>query len=137
MFWKKGVPRNFAELTGILFFKISENFMPEPCNFIKNETTPIQVFPCEFWEISKNTFSYRTPPVAASVTRYIFLLLNENDKFTQGSVASGLLFRSSYRNSSMKIDFLKNFSEFKGIHQCWSLFFNKVARFRHRIFRNL
>ena len=27
----------------------------------------VQVFSCEFWEISKNTFSYRTPPVAASV----------------------------------------------------------------------
>ena len=25
-----------------------------------------QVFPCEFCEISKKTFSYRTPPVAAS-----------------------------------------------------------------------
>ena len=26
-----------------------------------------QVFSCEFWEISKNTFSYKTPPVPASV----------------------------------------------------------------------
>ena len=26
------------------------------------------MFSCEFWEISKNTFFYRTPPVAASVT---------------------------------------------------------------------
>ena len=26
-----------------------------------------QVFSCEFCEISKNTFSYRTPPVAVSV----------------------------------------------------------------------
>ena len=24
------------------------------------------MFSCEFWKISKNTFSYRTPPVAAS-----------------------------------------------------------------------
>ena len=31
--------------------------MPEPqtCNFIKNEALA-QVFSCEFWEISKNTF---------------------------------------------------------------------------------
>ena len=35
------------------------------CNFIKKENLS-QVFSCEFWEISKNTFSYRTPPVAAS-----------------------------------------------------------------------
>ena len=27
----------------------------------------VQVFSCEFCEISKNTFSYRTPPLAASV----------------------------------------------------------------------
>ena len=35
------------------------------CNFIKKETLA-QVFSCEFCKISKNTFSYRTPPVAAS-----------------------------------------------------------------------
>ena len=33
---------------------------PEACNFIKKETLA-QVFSCEFCEISKNTFSYRTP----------------------------------------------------------------------------
>ena len=35
------------------------------CNFIKKETLA-QVFSCEFSEISKNTFFYRTPLVAAS-----------------------------------------------------------------------
>ena len=34
---------------------------------IKKETLP-QVLSCEFCEISKNTFSYRTPPVAVSET---------------------------------------------------------------------
>ena len=34
------------------------------CNFIKKETLT-QVFSSEFWEISKNTFFYRTPPMAA------------------------------------------------------------------------
>ena len=38
----------------------------EACNFIKKETLT-QVFSCEFCEISKNTFLYRTPLVAASV----------------------------------------------------------------------
>ena len=37
--------------------------------FFKKETLA-QVFPCEFREISKKTFSYRTPPVAASVDLY-------------------------------------------------------------------
>ena len=37
----------------------------QACNFIKKETL-VQVFSCEYYEISKNTFSYRTSPVAAS-----------------------------------------------------------------------
>ena len=35
-------------------------------DFIKKETLA-QVFSCELCEIYKNTFSYRTPPVTASV----------------------------------------------------------------------
>ena len=42
------------------------------CNFIKNESLA-QVFSCEFCEISKNTFFYRTPPVADSA-HWRFLL---------------------------------------------------------------
>ena len=38
--------------------------MPEASKFIKKEALA-QVFSCEFWEISKNTFFHRTPPVAA------------------------------------------------------------------------
>ena len=37
----------------------------QACNFIKKETL-VQVFSCEYYEIRKNTFSYRTSPVAAS-----------------------------------------------------------------------
>ena len=37
------------------------------CNFIKKETLA-QVFSFEFCEICKNTFSYRTPPVATSAS---------------------------------------------------------------------
>ena len=37
----------------------------ETCNFIKKETLAY-VVSCEFCQISKNTFSYRTPPVATS-----------------------------------------------------------------------
>ena len=62
-----------------LFLEISQNsqentcarfsflikFQAGACNFIKIETLA-QVFSCEFCEISKNTFSYRTPPVASS-----------------------------------------------------------------------
>ena len=40
----------------------------EAGNFIKKETLA-QVFSCEFCEISKSAFSYRTPPVAASLVQ--------------------------------------------------------------------
>ena len=55
VFYKKGVLRNFAKFTG-----------KQLCQslFIKKETLA-QVFSCEFCKISKHTFSYRTPPVAA------------------------------------------------------------------------
>ena len=64
MFCKKDVIRNFAKFTGnhlcqCLYFNMV-------AGFIKIETLA-QVFPCEFCKISKNTFSYRTPPVAAFV----------------------------------------------------------------------
>ena len=37
----------------------------QSCNFIKKETL-VQVFSCEFCDISKNTYSHRTPPMAGS-----------------------------------------------------------------------
>ena len=40
----------------------------QDCNFIKKEI-PTQVFSCEFCEIFKNTFFYRTPLVASSAIR--------------------------------------------------------------------
>ena len=40
-------------------------FRPQACNFIKKEALT-QVFYCVFYEISKNLFSNRTPPVVAS-----------------------------------------------------------------------
>ena len=48
--------------------------MPRAFNFIKKETLA-QVSSCKFCEISKNIFSYRTPPVAASVFFNVSLLL--------------------------------------------------------------
>ena len=51
-----------------LFLEISQNSLENTCaraNFTKKEALA-QVFSCEFYEISKNTYSYRTPLVAAS-----------------------------------------------------------------------
>ena len=50
------------------------NHRPELYNFIKKETLA-QVFFCEFCEIYKNTFSYRTPLVAASGVLINFAIL--------------------------------------------------------------
>ena len=65
VFCKKGVLRNFEKLTrkhlcGSLFFDKVAGL-----NLIKKKTLA-QVFSCQFCEISKNTFSYRRPPVAAA-----------------------------------------------------------------------
>ena len=78
MFCKKGVDvlRNFTKFTGkhlceSLFFNKVAGLRPEAFNFIKNIILA-QGFSCEFCEISKNTFSYRTPPVvASSSTRFL------------------------------------------------------------------
>ena len=48
-----------------VFLEISQNSQENTCVFFNKETLA-QVFSCEFCEISKNTFSYRTPLVAAS-----------------------------------------------------------------------
>ena len=48
------------------------------CNFIKKESLA-QVFSCEFCEISKNIFFYRTPLVAASEQK-VMNLINKNNK---------------------------------------------------------
>ena len=51
-----------------VFLKISQNSQENTCArvfFIKKEALA-QVFSCEIFEICKNTFSYRTSPVAIS-----------------------------------------------------------------------
>ena len=59
-FWSVHFSNSKFPLHSVHFtiFKIS-------CNFIEKETLA-QVYSCEFCEISKNTFCYRTSPVAAS-----------------------------------------------------------------------
>ena len=75
---QKGVLKNFTIFTGKkcdrLYFSIK--LQAQACNFIKKETL-VQVFSCEFYETSKNIFSYGTPPVAASLFS-VFLSLDQN-----------------------------------------------------------
>ena len=67
VFCEKGALRNFAKFKEkYLCQSLSLNKAAgAACNFIKKETLA-QVFSCEFCDISKNTFFYRTPPLAAS-----------------------------------------------------------------------
>ena len=64
VFCKKGVLRNFAKFTE-----------KHSCQSLKKEALA-QVFFCEFCEISKNNFPYRTPPVVASILATVLLHLN-------------------------------------------------------------
>ena len=58
VFCKRGVLRNFAKFTG--------KHLCQSLIFNKKETA-VQVFPCQFCEISNNAFSYGTPLVDASM----------------------------------------------------------------------
>ena len=51
----------------------------QACSFVRIEALA-HVFSCEFGKISKNTFSYRTPQVIASV-QYYFLRKNRHTQF--------------------------------------------------------
>ena len=64
VFCKKGVLRNLAKLTGKHLYRDSFLIKRLFFNFIKKESLA-QVLFCEFCEISKNSFFYGTPQVAA------------------------------------------------------------------------
>ena len=52
------------------------------CNFIKKETL-VQVSSCEFLGIFKNTFFYKTPPVAASEENQFMKVRFSNEILTK------------------------------------------------------
>ena len=80
------VKKVFLDTCARVFFWIKL----QACNFIKKETLA-QEFYYKFWEISKNTFFYRTPQVAASM----------------GWLLASIIYRSIHRRCSVKKVFLK------------------------------
>ena len=74
---KKDVLKSFSKFTGKhLCLRLSQiNLQPQVCNLIKKQTL-VQVFFCEFCEISKKSFFHGIPLVAASVIPKIFVLEN-------------------------------------------------------------
>ena len=95
-------------------------------------------FSFEFCKISKNTFSYRIPLVAASVfhtvnRKRMYIAFGKTDlsiAFIQASLLSFFFFRSSRPEVFCKKGVLRNFTKFIGKHLCQRLFFNKVASLR-------
>ena len=67
MFSKNGVLRNVTNFTGKRLRQslLCDKVAGLGLNFVKKESLA-QVFSCEFFSISKNTFSHKTPLVAAS-----------------------------------------------------------------------
>ena len=68
-----------------MLLEFSENSQENTCacNFIKKEILA-QVFSCEFCEVSKNTFLHRTPLVAASVSSFQVIWLDQISPVTKG-----------------------------------------------------
>ena len=68
MFFKKGVLKNFAKLTGKQLWR---SFFKNSCSldvFFIKKGIPAQVFPCEVYEILGTPF-YITPPATSSGMR--------------------------------------------------------------------
>ena len=96
--------------------------------FLKKETL-MQLFSCEFWEISKKTFSYRTPPVVAFVS-YIFAKEIHSNLFAyyKKNVFSSVLFlRKLFVSLGLFIISLGNCSVIKDILWPWTDFWKIVV----------
>ena len=100
MFCEKVVRKNISKFTGKhlcqnLFFNKVASLRPAACTFIKKETLA-QVFSYEFCEISKNTFSYRTP--LGGCFRRSSPFLTKIDSYRSNSP-------KIYKNKTMKISY--------------------------------
>ena len=69
VFYKTDILKNFAKFTGK---HLCQSLFSRSVTSLKKETVA-QLFSCEFCEIFKNSFFYKTPPVAASVIRPHFI----------------------------------------------------------------
>ena len=65
VFCKTGVLRNLAKFTGK---SLRQSLFFNKVAGLTEKQTLAQVLSCQFCQISKNTFSYRTPPMAVSDT---------------------------------------------------------------------
>ena len=124
MFFKKGVLRNFAKLT-------EKHLCQRP------------VFSCEFCEISKNTFFYRTHPVTASISLLKSILqvvsrISTIKKLLRKTQDSQVNTRSSCCHSKVfcQKGVIKNLAKFAEKHICRSLVFNNVEDWKPETVRS-
>ena len=102
--WKNYFPNSIKCL-----FCIGEP-QPEACNFIKKETLA-QVFFCEFCEISKNTFRYKTPSVADSE------FSNSGTEKTSSEKTKNVLFKKKIKLKPIQqVDFFSESQQVLQIH---------------------
>ena len=101
VFCKKGVLGNFTKFTGkhlyqsLLFNKVTGLW---PATLL--EKTLSHVFSCEFCEISKNTFFYRTPLVAVSG---IFFIQNIMESSSNGTACQESYISNQDTLTSLKL----------------------------------
>ena len=100
------------------------------CSFIKKETLA-QVFSCEFCEISKNTFSYRTPSVAVekSCLNMLMRAYNFNKKKIKRSfMLIYFIMKLLEILLLLKKAVLKHFVKITGKHFSWGPLLGKLLR---------
>ena len=102
----------------------------KPYNFVKKET-PAQVFSCEFWEISKNTFFYRTLPgdcfwVVTVLMRKKVLNIKKNGQVTVRGVCAvqQQSLTDVLQNRCQACNFIKERLQ----HRCFPMKFTKFLR---------
>ena len=133
VFCKVGVLRNFSKFTGKhlcqgFFFNKVAGLRPKACNFIKRETLA-QVLFCELWEICKNIFFYRTPPVAVSVrTRYFNFTKQIKDFFFFCNVSSNY---SNEKKFVSEQQIIKTFENRQWLMN-WNVFVKRETRYKEK-----
>ena len=86
------------------------------------------MFSYEFGIVSKNTFSYRTPLVAASVCTSLGQKCKLPKNGSPGEIWTG--FRSSRSQIFFEIGVIKNFANSTGRHLCWRHFLKMLQSWR-------
>ena len=112
---------NFAKFTGKHLCQSIFLKKAQACNFIKKETLA-QVFSCEFWNISKNTFFTEHIRTTASGESFKIIII-QSPYFHR----SKNLYRSTRPEVFCKRGVLRKFAKFTGKQLCQRLLFRPTT----------